>query len=71
MNFIEVTIKGGNKALINIKEISDVIDTTSDIIDPTEDGKCVICIKNPETYYTTQESYEEIKMKLLRFAEIG
>lgn len=64
MNFIEVTTKSGNKVLINIEEISDIIDTT-------EDGKCVIYLKNPETYYTTQESYEEIKMKLLRFAEIG
>ena len=57
MNFIEITTKGGNQVLINIKEISDIINTT-------EDGKCVIYLKNPDAYYATEESYEEIKMKL-------
>ena len=28
MNFIEVTTRGGNKVLINIKEILDIINTT-------------------------------------------
>lgn len=64
MNFIEVTTKGGNKELINIKEIAYIVDTT-------EDGKCIIFQKNPQDYHATEESYEEIKMKLLRFAGIG
>lgn len=63
MNFIEITTKGGNQVLIDIKEISDIIDTI-------EDGKCLIYLKHSETYYTTRDSYEEIKMKLLRFAGI-
>jgi hypothetical protein len=56
MNFIEITTKGGNQALINVQEISDIINTT--------EGKCVIYLKNPDAYYGTEESYEEIKMKL-------
>lgn len=64
MNFIEITTTGGNKVLINIKEIAYIIDTT-------EDGKCIIFDKNPQDYHATEESYEEIKKKLQRFAEIG
>lgn len=60
MNFIEVTDLGVNKVLINIREISEIMNT--------EDGKCIIYLKSPEVFYKTEESYEEIKMKLLRCA---
>lgn len=67
MNFIEVTDKPSNtKTLINIKHITDITENS------IEHHSCVIYLDgSDDVFYVVRESYEEIKMKLLRFAGIG
>ena len=66
MSFIELTIKNGNKILINTKDIMLVKESSfsEDSGIPGFDEVFTDVYKDEDTFWTVKESYEEIKTKL-------